>query len=336
MADRILTYDTHEGIEMGWHGKTHVREAITLEDNFLRTWDLVPVVLEKRNEPSKYSILEASDVSGLEIGKPYNPETFQPITNALFLELVKQSISGTAHKIVSVGSTRNRGRVFLSIALQGMEKFKASGREFSAYLNYGNGHDKSSVLWVNTSNTCTVCDNTFSMNLFTVENKALSGVDVGDDIAVRQRHTKNAILKLPEIATLVDKAVGVQAEFQLEFEKLSQIKVDETEARCLFTGFLTRTSKPETLSTRTRNTVDLLTALFKNGRGNDGNDYSDVVSAMTDYCTHSSSRGNNPMKQVESSEFGAGMRTKQEFWTGIRDGNTNADWLIRGDKLLAV
>lgn len=336
MAHKILTYDVQEGIEMGWHGKTHVRPEITLEDNFLRTWDLVPVVLEKRGEPSKYSVLEASDVTGLEIGKPYNPGTFQPITNALFLELVKMSIAGTPHKIVSVGSTRNRGRVFLSIALQGMEKFKAAGREFSAYLNFGNGHDKSSVLWVNTSSIATVCDNTFSMNLFTVENKALSGSEVGDDIAVRQRHTKNAILKLPEIATLIDKAVGVQAEFQLELDKLAQIPVDMTEAKCLFTGFLTRESKPEALSTRTRNTVDLLGSLFQNGRGNDGNDYSDMFQAVTDYYTHSSSRGNNPMKQVESSEFGAGRVAKETFFNGIRDPKINTDWLIRGDKLLAT
>jgi hypothetical protein len=337
MADRIENYDIHEATTMGWHGKTHVRPLITLDDNYLNKWDLVPVVLEKRGQPSKYSILECNDVVGLEIGKPYNPGTFQPITNALFLELVKMSISGTQHKIVSVGSTRNRGRVFLSIELIGMEKFKAAGREFSAFLNFGNGHDKSSVLWVNTSNICTVCDNTFSMNLFSVENKAGKDDDtsVPDNIAVRQRHTKNATLKLPAIAALIDKAVGVQGEFQIEFDKLSQIKTTSHDAQSIFTGFLTRNSDAETLSTRTRNTVNTLASLFKSGRGNDGNDYSDMMSSVTDYYTHTSSRGNNPMRQVESSEYGAGLMAKQTFWNGIRDPEVVADWAASGDKLLS-
>ena len=340
MADRIENYDIHEATTMGWHGKTEVRPLITLEDNYLRKWDLVPVSLYKRGEPSKYSILEVSDKVGLEIGKPYNPNTFQPITNALFLELVKMSISGTQHKIVSVGSTRNRGRVFLSIELMGMDKFTAAGREFSAFLNFGNGHDKSSVLWVNTSNTCTVCDNTFSMNLFSVENKAGKDEENGngpaDDISVRQRHTKNATLKLPEIAKLVDKAVGVQGEFQIEFEKLSQVSVSLTDARDIFTGFLTRNSEADKLSTRTRNTVTTLETLFQSGRGNDGNDYSDMMSAVTDYYTHTSSRGNNPMRQVESSEYGAGLVAKQSFWEGIRNPEVINRWATEGAELLAT
>jgi hypothetical protein len=336
MADKIEQHDIHEGTEMGWHGKTVVRPQITLEDNYLRKWDLVPVVLEKRGQPSKYSILECDDVEGLEIGKPYNPNTFQPINNALFLELVKMSISGTEHRIVSVGSTRNRGRIFLSIELRGMEKFKAAGREFSAFLNFGNGHDKSSVLWANTSNTCTVCDNTFSMNLFAVENKAKKDKDTSDDIAVRQRHTKNATLRLPEIGKLIDKAVGVQAEFQIEFDKLAYMPVSLNDARNIFTGFLTRDSKPDKLSTRTQNTVDTLATLFSSGRGNHGKDFSDMVSAVTDYYTHTSSRGNNPMRQVESSEYGAGLVAKHSFWEGVRNRDIVGQWFVNGDKLLAT
>lgn len=338
MADRIFTYDTHEATTMGWHNKTNVVPEITLDNNYLNTWDLVPVPLEKRGQPSKYCILECSDVPNLEIGKPYNPATFTPLTNKAFLDLVRGSIGGTSHKIVSNGSTRNRGRVFLSVELNGMDKFKAAGREFSAYLNFGNGHDKSSVLWVNTSNTCTVCDNTFSANLFTVENKiANAGADESDDIAISQRHTKNATLRLPEFAKLIDKAIGVQAEFQIEFEKLSEVKIDVTEARCLFAGFLTRVTKPEKLSTRTFNTVETLETLFRTGKGNDGNDLSDAMSAVTDYYTHTSSRSkDNAMKQVESSEFGAGMVAKRDFWSGVRDPEIEVDWKVRGEKLLAT
>ena len=179
MAHRKFEHDEIEGTSLFWHGLNIVREEITLADNCLRKWDLVPTPLyfadgtpafSEENEDGKVSpqwtLARCTDKPSLQIGAPYNPATFRPISNSEFLKLVEDSIAGTDHKIVSVGSVRNRGRVFLSVELKGMEKFKAGGREFSAFLNFGNGHDKSSVLWLNTSNTCTVCDNTFSMNLF--------------------------------------------------------------------------------------------------------------------------------------------------------------------------
>ena len=336
MAHEIETYDKQQGIEQAWHGKTEVMSEITLENNWLTNWDLVPVQLEKRGQPSKYSVLECSD-NQLEIGVPYNPLTFRPITNAEFIELVRQSIAGTSHTIASVGSLRNRGRVFLSIKLQGMEKFKAAGREFSAYLNYGNGHDKSSVLWVNTSSVCTVCCNTFTSNLLQVENKIKALNDDSDDLNIRQRHTKNANLKLPEIAKLIDKAIGVQAEFALEFEKLSTISIDKLDSRALFAGFVSRNSVADTdkgMSTRAKNTVDKMVELFANGNGNDGNDLSDSFSAITDYYTHFSSGGKNVNRQIVSSDYGAGQVAKSDFWNVVRDNNSRTNAIIRGNELL--
>lgn len=331
MADRIWKYDVQEGTEMGWHGKTIVREVLTLDKNNLTEWDLVPVPMEKRGKPSKWMILETSDLGEvLEIGQPYNPATFVPVDNKTFLQLVKDSISGTPHEVTSVGSLRNRARIFVSIKLMGMEKFKAAGREFGAFLNFGNGHDKSSVVWVNTSNICTVCDNTFTCNLVTVENKDQKTFGLNeptedtDDIRILQRHTKNVKMKLPEIAKLVDKAVGVQAEFALEMDKLASIACSNEGARQIFAGFLGRKMTPKArengLSTRAFNTVDTLEGLFVRGKGNNGRDLSDVFSAATDYYTHSSSGGKNVERQMLSSDYGAGNQNKQEFWTVLRDG----------------
>jgi hypothetical protein len=296
----------------------------------------VPTVLQKKGIDTKWEILECSD-NGVEIGLPYNPQSFKPINNAEFLNLVRQSIGGTGHKIVSVGSVRNRGRVFLSIELMGMEKFKAAGREFSAFLNFGNGHDKSSVLWVNCSNICSVCDNTFQANLVRVENKAKALNDESDDLNIRHRHTKNANLKLPEIAKLVDAAVGVQAEFQIAMEELSTIEINKQDAKALFAGFIGRNSVADVtkgLSTRASNTVDKLLELHVNGRGNDGNDLSDAFSAVTDWYSHSSSGGTNINRQILSSEFGAGSQAKSEFWDMVRNPNRRNELVTRGDLLL--
>lgn len=350
MAHKIEQYDRQMGISQAWHGLTVVVPEITLENNWLTQWEIVPrelffageIVKEKsgavtrsviKQEKAGFSLLGVSDVPGLLVGQAYNPETFKPIDNKAFLELVRASIAGTEHKIVSVGSVRNRGRVFLSIELNGMAKFKAAGRDFSAFLNFGNGHDKSSVLWVNTSNTCVVCDNTFGFNLVQVENKATSG----DDIAIRQRHTKNASLKLPEIAKLIDKAVGVQGEFQVEFEKLAQVAINEPVAKNLFAGFIGRNVQDVTdgLSTRSKNTVSRLVELHKDTKqGNRGENLADAFSAITDFYTHESSGGENKLRQVVSSEYGSGMTAKAVFWNVVRNGDKREEMVKRGESLL--
>ncbi len=344
--DNIKRYDVQEGTTMGWHKKTRINELLELATCWLSTWNVIPVEMQKRGQPSKWRILEASDVPGLEIGAPYNPGSFQPIDNPAFLKMVQDSISGTPHKVVSAGSIRNRGRVFISIELAGMEKFKAAGREFSAFLNFGNGHDKSSVLWVNTSNTCTVCDNTFSANLYSVENKAKgngNGADVGDDLSVLKRHTKNVLLKLPAIATLVDKAIGVQAEFALEFDKLSQIEIAPATATGLFAGFIGRdiplADKAEDqkgLHTRGVNKVNRLVELFADAKqGNNGRNLADAFSAVTDYYSHESAGGTeNRDRQVLSSEYGSGLENKREFWTMVRNGEERHNTIEKGLVLL--
>jgi len=349
MARNSFKYDEQWGLAQAWHKDTKVKPVLTLEDNYLTTWDIVPVELIEnlkeitlpdgsiayQGDKSGLSRLVCSDNHAIKIGQGYNPLTFSPINNAKFIELVRQSISGTAHKIVSVGSVRNRGRVFLSIELVGMEKFKAAGREFSAFLNFGNGHDKSSVLWVNTSNTAVVCDNTYSINLVSVENKAVSAGE-DDDISIRQRHTKNADIKLPEIAKLVDKAIGVQGEFAIELDKLAEIEIPKTDAKALFAGFIGRNSVAEKLSTRATNTVDKLLELHVNGRGNNGRDLADAFNAVTDFYSHFSSGGKNINRQIVSSEYGAGLVAKQTFWNIVRNPQKRGELIVRGDALLTA
>ncbi len=336
MSHKIEINDRVEGTYKFWHGLNAIEEKMSLEDNWLTKWDLNPVTLQKRGLDTKWSILECSDSPDIEIGAPYNPETFVPITNLDFLNLIRDSLGGTDHELISVGSVRNRGRVFVSFRLKGMEKFKAANRNFSAFLNYGNGHDKSSVLWVNTSSICTECDNRFSYNLHQVENK-----DAGnqDDIRASMRHTKNAKLRLPEISKLVDKAIGVQAEFQLEMDKLANIKCGNETAEKLFAGFVGRkiTDDEKGLSTHAQNQVSELMAAFAKGPGNNGDDMSDAFSAVTQIYTHGRPDSRkDPLKQFVSSEFGSGAANKSEFFRVVTNAGNRIKAIKRGGELLAL
>ena len=349
MAHKIGQFDKQEGIEQAWHGLTEVRERISLDDNWLSQWDLIELPLNYEDgNPSGFSMLGCTDNEEIKIGYPYNPETFSPISNKEFLELIRDSISGTDHEIVTVGSVRNRGRVFVSLKLKGMESFESAGRKFSNFLNFGNGHDKSSVLWANTSNICTVCDNTMTFNLMKVES---GSKDNRDDISMSIRHTKNAKMKFPEISKLIDLAVGVQGKFQAEFENLGKQKVSHSDAERFTVGFLTRNMKEKelekrrsengkVLSTRSENVSNRIVELFSNGRGNKGKDWSDVFSAFTDYYSHESS-GNkvsreSRMKQFVSSEFGSGLKNKQDIYSIVTNEERREKMIDFGSKVLAM
>jgi hypothetical protein len=244
------------------------------------------------------------------------------------MDLVSDAINRLPKaKIESMGSVCNRGKVFVTVSLDGHDKYKVGDREFKDFLNFGNSHDQTSKLWVNNTNVCTVCDNTFSFNLNSKEGQIGSAVHRGD-----------VELKLADIANLVDSYLGTQEDFRKKFETLLKKKIDSKKAKQLFTGFLTRNNPREGVSTRCLNTVDSLDNLFKRGAGNRGESYADVFSAVTDYYTHNSTRGGGKSKsnQYVSSEFGLGRMNKQSFWTVINSDSLVSSTITRGEKLLNV
>lgn len=361
MAHRKFTHDKIQGITQHWHGLTEVRDVITLEDNCLRDWDIIPQRQFHRDEhgnfqPSlshtwkegedveshQWTRSACTDSSAIAIGAPYNPKTYNPLSNADFLKLIEDCMAGTGNKITSVGSVRNRGRVFLSYGIEIPELEKnETGRAFSFYLSFGNGHDKSSVLWVVTGNHDAHCDNTFSaLELFSREQKPTNDgtqLEENEDdkkVSIRKRHTKNMSLSFPAIATLVDKAVGVQREFIQALELAKREPLSEKGARELFAGFLAR----KELSTNTENKVERLVSLFRNGRGNSGQSVVDAFSAVTEFFTHESSGGaNNPEKQFLSSEYGDGAEKKRSFFSLISGKREEvAATMKRGAELLAL
>lgn len=336
MAHRKFIHDKIQSTEHTWHGleeRVQVGE-FRLENSWLAQWDVTPRELVfPGGKATPFRTLVCSDNEDILVGNPYRP-SFVPVLNSEFLDMIQTAIAGTGHELTTVGSIRNRGRVFVSFKLKGMEEFHAAGKAFSAFLNFGNGHDKSSVLWTGTSNTCTVCDNTFSYNLERVENKDSSGsqTEESDDIKVSIRHTKNAKIRLPELSKTIDKAIGVQAKFQLEFNRLAAIPCGIVDAENLFTGFL---STGEKVSTRTENRVDRLVQLFAKGRGNSGETMADAFSAVTDYFSHESV-GDNREKQYLSSEFGASGVAKSRFWDIVTTDSKRNETTKRGSELLAA
>lgn len=321
MSHEIRKFDIQQGRAMAWHGLTQVKEDLNLANCWLREWDIqseklfieaetdAPLADEGgtprlQKVDTGFRILRATDKdengNPIMIGGGYDPESFKPITNSAFLDMIAESIKNeTGIELVSCGSVMNRGRIFASLSLP--EKFQAAGRPFEAFLNFGQGHDRSSVLWGNTSNICTVCNNTFTANL----------MEQGKTMSLRVKHTRFSEMKLENGIRYIKGALEAQTLFVKKMDKLALSKVSEDTARELFAGFIN--GDMSAMSTRAANIVETLVQLFKTGKGNNGENLADAFSAVTDYFTHDSA-GDDKMKQFVSSEFGAGAEKKQLFW----------------------
>jgi hypothetical protein len=275
-------------------------------------------------------MLQCTD-NGHLVGRPVGP-SYGEITNAQFLDMIDQAIGGTDHKIVSVGSLRNRGRVFVTIKLDQDTLTRIGKREFADYLTAGNSHDQSSELFWMNSCICTTCDNTYSMNLASVRNAVALDEQDEETINTRIRHSKYAALRLPAISAVIDRAVGVRAEFYSSLNLFSHRECTPAKAERVFAGFeASRDAKD--LATVTRRRVNDLVHLFRQGRGNNGRTMLDLFQAGTDYYTHSHT-GSEAGKQWESSEYGLGARRKRDLLKVVSDLPTLAACEARGEHLL--
>jgi hypothetical protein len=346
MAHNITKQDKQQGIKVAWHGLTEVLtpdelQLYVLENGvmvpnpkvWLNQWDIkqVPCFIHIEEEEVRngwYSFV-ATDKPRLIIGRPI-ADSYGVINNAQFVGMVNDTLKGTAHKVVSVGSVRNRGRIFITVQLNEDSVKKLGNRTFEDYLTFGSSHDMSSELFILNCSFCTVCDNTFSASLFATRSQQsdVKGDEIQgqDAVALRLRHSKHAARKLPEIAKLLDKTLGVRAEFYAALEQLGNEKCDESRAERIFAGFELR---GESLSTRAKNRVTRQTELFKSGRGNSGENLLDAFSAATDYYTHESSTSktddDSKLRQFESSEFGTGAERKREFFTLLTETEVGGD-----------
>ena len=329
MAHGITKRDRQEARHMGWHGLTQINENLDLKNNWLTKWDIQEVDLQTNaGVEVPFKILTGTDDQEV-IGKPF-AGTYTPVSNKAFLDMVGEAISGVKGSVVeSVGSVNNRGRVFVSLSIKGMDKFKVGDREFLDYLNFGNGHDQTSAVWANASNTCTVCDNTFSMNL-----------NGEQEVKIKVKHSKDVVARLENISEVIDAYAGTQAKFKAEFERLlnEPIKVDA--ARNLFAGWMIRSNSEEgrDLGPKTLTKVNRVTELFETGRGNTGSNRADAFSAVTDYYTHESTRnaGRNVQRQLFSSDYGLGRMAKTDFWNVVRNDDSVDAYVSNGKKALAL
>lgn len=337
MSHEISNIDTQEGTTMAWHKLTKINPEITPENCWLSTWDVQKSPLFREGgSKTEWNEIVCTDNKSIIVGHPVS-DSYSVIANERFLAIVGDAIDNiNGSKIVSNGSVCERGRIFASVEVPEMKEFTAAGRKYVPYLNFLSSHDMSTPFVANASNVCTVCNNTFTMNLKDVKNKVFR---------VSVRHTKNANAKLADIDGLIDAWIGTQARFKMTMDRLAKKSADAYQAAHFFTGLLSSkinrdaskivaASDDEELSKRRSGQVNRLVTLFQTGAGNRGENRADMFSAVTDYYSHESSGGRNPFKQVASSEFGAGLIMKEKALYAMENDDEYESVVLDGKMIL--
>lgn len=336
-------FDKQEGTSMAWHGLTDVKPVILVDDNHLTAWDVVLVVLGMLDNAGKFITsafrqMVCTDKPEIQIGSPVNPDSYSVLTNKGFLAIVKNALAAIpGASIASLGSVCKRSRIFVSLQIPKMESIQAAGREFKPFLNFLSSHDKSAPFILNLGTICTVCNNTFNMNLLDENGKGLR---------VTVRHTSGMEAALKDIDGIISAYFVSVQKFADTMNAFAQIPITVENARAFFAGFLTdklsnetaEKSKAETaeISQRKINMIERLTELFQTGKGNAGVNHADLFNAVTDYYSHESSGGDDKFKQVASSEFGSGAAWKSLAWLILQDDKRTAETIVKGHTVLAL
>ena len=318
MAAHIENRDVQAGIEMAWHGMTKVVTEVKFDDAFPFEIERVPVLAANDTPLKGWSYFRCSD-DGQPTGdgKPVK-DSYSALTNSRFWEVVQNSVGGSGSIIESAGTIFNRSRRFVTVKLNtDMDDFKVGERVFKNRFSLLDSIDGSTNFYGVNSSTCVVCANTFAV----VMN------DRSGEFQFKIRHSKNHVSKIENMEKAIDSFVGVTAQFQKALIIANEIPVSVPDARALFAGWTAQETNG--LSTRSLNTVSVLTDLFQGGAGNRGETLLDAFSAVTDFYSHLSSGGVDQagfrMKQTLSSEFGSGARKKQEFFANLFDSRLKED-----------
>lgn len=342
----LKEHDKQQGRKQAWHKLTDVKENLEIKNCWLSEWDVnekqfkMEVMHGLKGKgvltiDSPYSYLTASDNESIIIGKPFM-KSYVPLTNARLLEICERAIAESKGAFLeSCGTINNRNRVFLSFALSELKKFKGAGRVFEPYLNFGNSFDGSCPVWVNTSNICTVCNNTFNANLMSKSSKV---------IQLRVKHTKNSEGKIENMVEIIEAAIHTQDVFAKRLDEMADKSVKENDARAFIAYYIagdtvdvnSKDEEDHYISTRSNSIIERVLDLFKNGAGNKGENLADLFSAFTDYYSHESSGGDSVLKQFQASEFGVAGLKKQEIFETLINNEKTKESIKKGIAVLAL
>lgn len=295
---RIEQHDMVDAREATWHRQELINVDLTLDNTRLRQMQpCVGVVIVRLPDGQLVETdwrWQAGIDSNAVHGVPYNPDTYKPLDVQQWLDVIADATSGSGLILNTIGTLRNRGRMFACFEVPGT---RPTGT--IQFVKVIADLEKQIGLRCSSGTNRVVCDNTAEQELRDVQ---------GNPVTAKVKYTKGAPERIENWQQLVDTAHGVGAAYLRELETLQSVPFDSVASgKELVAGLLVNGR----LTTRSANVCERIATLASRGAGNSGTTLADVEHGITDYYTHESA-GQDRAKQWLSSEFGSAAAIKRE------------------------
>jgi hypothetical protein len=288
--------ERHESEGVSWHGLETVRPGLSVGNCGLRAIDVQPMTLNARGQETDFRLpyvphpINAGELLFL-ADKPFSKETYELFTPIEFVIFAGECFREAGLDDRIAFTTTLFGGMCQTIAkhIPDADFKDASKHEVKTYVNLLNSLNGKWPLFVNVSETRTVCNNTATANLH----------EGGASCKHRPEALRAFVKRFPVIFA---DAIATHKGNANDYLKMAGIEMTKEQATWFFAALLKGGKLDEMpkedvrLSRKAYNlaTDDLMT-LFVKGKGNFGVSAADAYNAVTDYCTHNySAEANAP------------------------------------------
>jgi hypothetical protein len=327
MAHNIEKRDIQAGIDQAWHGLTTIVDKV--ERNNSMPFEVVESpIYYKIQKPDQYGLMQDVMVQDpefktllanddwLPVGQPYGA-SYCPTSIRMFWEIISKGMGDTPYEIISAGTVDNRQKIFASLKVS--DGFRVGDREFKDYITLLDSFDKSTSLQARYSNICVVCANTFAANM-------QSGTQIG-----KAKHTQMIEMNVVRLIEAIDHFSGTSSTYKAKLQEAFDTPCSRDEARSWLMGIEARNT--DKLTNGLKQKIARQVELFDAGKGNEGRNRLDALSALTEFHSHESSNRKDDDAQYMASEWGASAGIKTLAATRLK-----ADWdkhVKHGDRILS-
>lgn len=257
-------------------------------------------------------------------------DKYEIIQNEVLFDALQEALEGINYKIVSAGTLAGLKNFFVSVEFDGESNINLpDGSECKAFFSLFTSHDGTkNANYYDTSHR-TVCMNTVR-----------SSYEARGNQGFKISHTKNASLRIHDMAKIVNNILLGRRQFEEKMAELYSIPCDTSTAERFTAGYLAdKTKSEEKLSTRSINQMTEIVSLAWNGAGNRGGNMFYLGQGATEFWTRGNGTGgaNKDLgRKAYSSEFGLGMENKCNFLAALSNPVQREKLIKRGDLMLTA
>jgi hypothetical protein len=334
-VDQVITYG-----ERAWH------RLDTNHQNPLTKEDIRPLFIPYLEGQASVNIdgietpLEGwktivADLRNTDIEGDFRPvhvarDRYEILQNEVLFDALQEALSGIPHDIVSAGTLGGLCYFFASVKFREDHEIKLpDGSECKAYFSLFSSHNGTKNAHYYDTTHRTVCMNTVRSSLDARGNQGFS-----------ISHTKNASIRIHNMAEIVNNILHGRRHFEEKMNELYSVNCSVSNAEKFTAGYLAeKTNSKDGLSTRSLNQAREIVSLAWNGRGNKGDNYFYLAQGATEFWTGGNGTGGLSRdlgKKVFSSEFGSGMENKVGFISSLTNPERREKLIKLGDRVLVA